>query len=283
MTRFRWITICRALDVLEKCLNNAPFLRLFEEYGLGDDLEADKGYSLTTPRLHGLLLKYLRRSPDRRDTEGNLVSEEMVRQAARHVGDLTPMAPLFPGKPKYLPEKPEITAFRDSLAVDGWTVQNQTLVLVAPVPFDEPRSRLRSNLNEPVFNDARSRLDQLEAALDGGNWEAANGIARGFLAALFVAICQSTSGEVAPREESAARRHLTEVGFFGATRQGDKNPPEADFVFKMSAMMGTEGVHAGETTPEKAAYRYALALLTADHYLDRLKTGLHRSPNVAVL
>lgn len=269
MTRFRWITQCRALEVLEVFRTNAQFHRLFEEFGLGDDLDAEGGVGLTTPKLHSLLQRLLRRDPERVDTEGNLVSESLVREAARHVPDLREDDG-FPWETKRKFEKPEATALRNSLAVDGWTVVNKTLVPVAPVPLAEPRSRLRDNLDGPIFADARSRLDQLEAALDAGNWEAANGVARGFLAALFVGICQTMEQGAAPREESEARKHLAEIGFFGSTRQPGKPSPEAEFAWKMSGMMGTEGVHAGETTPDTAVYRYALTLLTADYFLTRL-------------
>lgn len=255
--------------MLQSHLTNASFLRLFEEYGLGKDLDAAKGYSLTTPRLQGLMLKHLRSNPDSRDTEGNLISEGMVREAARCGRDVESGYDFSFDSASYI-ENADITAFRNSLTVDGWTVENKTLVPVAPVPLESARSRLKKNLEQPGFNEARSRLDQFEAALDGGNWEAANGIGRGFLAALFVAICQSFENGASPREESAARKHLVDHGFFGSSREAGKTSPEGEFVFKMSGMMGTEGVHAGETTPETATYRYALALLTADYYLSRL-------------
>jgi hypothetical protein len=271
MTRFRWITQCRALDVLEVFRTNAQFHRLFEEFGFGDDLDAAGGVGLTTPKLHSLLQRLLRREPDRIDTEGNLVSDSLVREAARHVPDL-PEEEAYPWETRRRFEKPEATALRNSLAVDGWAVADQTLIPVAPVPLAEPRTRLRVELDGPMFADASRRLDQLEAALDAGSWEAANGIVRGFLAALFVAICQVMEQGGSPREETEARKHLVELGFFGGSRQTEKSPPEAEFVWKMSAMMGTEGVHAGETTPATAVYRYALALLTADHFLTRLKS-----------
>lgn len=270
MTRFRWITLCRALDVLELFRTNAQFHRLFEEFGLGDDLDAEGGVGLTTPKLHSLLQRLLRRDPGRLDTEGNSVSESLVREAARHVPNL-PDEDGYGWETRRIVENPKVTALRNSLAVDGWAVVDETLIPVAPAPLAEPRSRLRDNLDGPLFADARNRLDQLEAALDGGNWEAANGIARGFLAALFVGICQTMEQAAPPREESDARKHLADIGFFGSSRQAGKPPPEADFVWKMSGMMGTEGVHAGETTPETAVYRYALAMLTADYFLARLK------------
>lgn len=34
--------------------------------------------------------------------------------------------------------------------------------------------------------------------------------------------------------------------------------------------MGTEGAHAGETTPNTAMYRYAITLFNADYFLGRL-------------
>lgn len=272
MTRFRWITQCRALDVLELFRTNAEFHRLFEEFGLGDELDAEGGVGLTTPKLHSLLQRLLRRHPTRLDSEGNPVSDSLVREAARHVPN-PPDDDIDSWKPRRIAERPETVRLRNSLAVDGWTVMDEVLVPIAPVSLAEPRSRLRENLDGPLFTDAKSRLDQLEGALDGGSWKAANGVARGFLAALFVGICQSIEAGGTPREESDARKHLADIGFFGLGRQAGKPSPEAEFVWKMSALMGTEGVHAGETTPETATYRYALALLTADYFLTRLKTG----------
>lgn len=49
MARFRWITFCRELDVLGKFCTSTNFIRIFEEYGLGNDLDATAGNSLTTP------------------------------------------------------------------------------------------------------------------------------------------------------------------------------------------------------------------------------------------
>lgn len=266
---FRWITQCRALDVLEAFCTNAEFHRLFEEYGLGDDLDAEGGVGMTTPKLHSLLLRLLRRQPERLDTEGNFVATSLVRRAARHVPDIGEEMG-YPWSRRAV-DNPVTVALRNSLAVDGWTVVGNMLVPVAPVPLAEPITRLRSYLEGQAFSDARNRLDQLEVALDGGLWETANSAARGFLASTFVAICQTLESGAPPREESEARKHLAEIGFFAVSRKGEKTSPEADFVWKMSSMMGTEGAHAGETTPNTTIYRYSLALLTADYFLGRLK------------
>ncbi len=51
MARFRWITFCRALDVLELCCTNAQFVRLFEEHGLGESSGDTK--VLGTPKVLG--------------------------------------------------------------------------------------------------------------------------------------------------------------------------------------------------------------------------------------
>jgi hypothetical protein len=270
MTRFRWITLCRALDVLEHALSNAQFGRLFEEYGFGRELDAVGGISLTTPKLHSHLLTFLGRDPTRLDSEGNLIVESMIGEAARHVPDPPKKAP-WPSSVNA--ETPDVTAFRNSLAVDGWSVHGGVILPVAPVPIEEQRSRLREYLAAPLFDDARNRLDQLEMALDAGNWEAANGITRGFLAALFVAICQQAEPGITPREESDARKRLAQIGFFAPGRQADRPSPESEFVWKMSAMMGTEGVHAGASTQETAVFRYAIAVLTADYFLTRLRKG----------
>ncbi len=275
MTRFRWITLCRALDVLEVGCTNAQFHRLFEEYGLGNDFDAEGGSGLTTPKLHSLLLRLLRRDPSRRDTEGNLVTDELVKDAARHLQEVRSVPSLFGTESHRTSEKEELTALRNSLAVDGWSVEKKVLVPIAPIALEQPRTRLRENLQGAYFGDAAKRFDQLEATLDAGSWEAANSVTRGFLASLFVAICQTIESGALLREESEARKHLATIGFFTGTRQSTKHSPEAEFIWKMSGMMGTEGVHAGESTQETATYRYALALLTADYFIQRLKRGHH--------
>jgi hypothetical protein len=206
VTRFRWATVCRALDLLNSSLSNAEFGRLFEEYGLGQELDASGGHGLTTPKLHTLLLAFLRREPDRRDYEGKLVVEGIVSEAAKHVPD-KPEPALW--STHILEEPRHVINFRNSLAVDGWTVKGRLLVPVTPSPIEMQRSRLRAYLEAPVFDDARNRLDQLEAALDEGNWEAANGITRGFLAALFVAICQQVEESKQPQCDLPLRSRVS--------------------------------------------------------------------------
>jgi len=269
MTRFRWITFCRALDVLEKCCTNAEFIRLFEEHGLGDDLDTAAGYSLTTPKLRNLLMATIRRNMERRDTEGNPVFDVLIRDAARRVP--TRRKSVFSDEP--VQELPIFAALRNSLAVDGWAIEEGTLLPTAPLPLQDQRSRLCQNLADPMFNEALSRLDQYETALDAGSWEAANAIGRGFMGSLFVAICQVAEQASQPREESDARKKLEELSFFAPSRQEKRGSPEAEFVFKLSGLMGTEGAHAGVSTQGTATYRYAMSLLTADYFMDRLKRG----------
>ena len=143
----------------------------------------------------------------------------------------------------------------------------------APIPIQDQRSRLRNNLSSPQFCEPLSRLEQYETALDAGNWEAANGIGRGFLAALFVGICQVAEKSTVAREESGARKTLEEIGFFAPSRQDKRGSAEAEFVYKLSGLMGTEGVHVGMSTQGTATYRYAISVLTADYYMDRLARG----------
>ena len=111
MARFRWITLCRALDVLEKCSTNAEFIRVFEEHGLGGELDAAAGYSLTTPKLRNLLSAIVRRDMKRQDTEGDLVLDVLVREAARRVPE--PRSKMFSNEPV---EEPSLfAAFRNRL------------------------------------------------------------------------------------------------------------------------------------------------------------------------
>lgn len=93
------------------------------------------------------------------------------------------------------------------------------------------------------------------------------------MGSLFVAICQVAEQARQPREESDARKKLEELGFFAPSRQEKRGSPEAEFVFKLSGLMGTEGAHAGVSTQGTATYRYAMSLLTADYFMDRLKRG----------
>lgn len=269
MARFRWITFCRALDVLEMRCTNAEFARLFEEHGLGDELDAGAGYSLTTPKLRNLLTATIRRDMDRRDTEGELVFDVLVRDAARKLP--TRRKSVFSAEPAE--ELPIFAALRNSLAVDGWVVEEGSLLPTAPLPLQDQRSRLYHNLADPMFKEALRRLDQYEMALDAGSWEAANGIGRGFLAALFVAICQVAEQASQAREESDARKKLEDLGFFTPSKQEKRGSPEAEFVFKLSSLMGTEGVHAGVSSQGTAIYRYAMSVLTADYFMDRFKRG----------
>lgn len=112
------------------------------------------------------------RNTERRNTEGDLVFDVLVRDAARQLPSRRQS--LFSDEPTE--ELPIFAALRNSLAIDGWAIEEGTLLPTAPLPLQDQRSRLRQNLANPMLNEALSRLEQYETALDAGSWDAANGI-----------------------------------------------------------------------------------------------------------
>lgn len=109
-------------------------------------------------------------------------------------------------------ESEPIAAFRNSFAVDGWSVEGGQLVPNTAVALAEPRSRLRRLLQECGAHEAIRRLGQLEKGLDEGHWESANGDARGFLNSVFEVIAGALPQTRAQDlKEGAARSALQEV------------------------------------------------------------------------
>jgi hypothetical protein len=118
--------------------------------------------------------------------------------------------------------------------------------------------------------EAQRRLDQLEKGLDEGHWESANSDARGFLNAVFEAIAErhpQTRGK--GLKEGAARAALQNVGFFKPDPKDPNRSLEGRFINALVDLLGSDGAHTGSSDGVSAAFRYALAIITADHFLKR--------------
>lgn len=266
--RFRWVTVQRALDVLEAALNNAQMVALIEELGAGPDYDRTSTNERTTPKLRNLLSRVCREEPARTDTEGERIDNRVVQLAARQVPS---------DQPWHVwdrPVQPDATVqeFLNSLAVDGWTVVDSLLVPVAPSPTEPSRLRIVGILEGLGANEALRRLEQAQGALDGGHWESVNASLRGFLNAVFEVIADrwpETSGK--GLREGDARKALEQQGFFRADPRSTSKSLEGDLVRALLALFGSEGSHTGSSDPATAAYRFALAILTADYFLGRLQ------------
>jgi hypothetical protein len=159
---------------------------------------------------------------------------------------------------------------RASLLVDGWDVQQGKLMPVTLAPVAEKASRLQSRLSAKGYEDAGRRLSQIEAGLEEGHWESANSDIRAFLAALFTAIAHDRADPGSARlEEGEARRSLQQAGFFKPDTRKPSASLEADFVRSLFPLLGSEGAHAGLSDQSTALYRYGLAVLTAEYFLER--------------
>lgn len=255
-SRFRWTTLQQALDVLSLRLRtHNEWRRLFENLGCGDALDRNPpqyldGYGLT-------LSKLCRQEPARRDTDGDLLSDRIVREAAEVTTRIS---------------ESEARSFMNCLAVDGWTVSEGRLVPISPVPLEEPRSRLRTSLEALEATEALMRLDQLESSLDAGHWESANSSCRGFLNAVFERIAADRHrGEETPAREGEARKALQAGGFFKPDPRDASKSLEGAFVKALADLLGSEGAHTGTSLLETAAFRYAVTVLTADYFLHRHK------------
>lgn len=263
--RFRWNTLHRALDVLVLHCTNAQMKSLIEEVGRGPDLDRVPSTEESTPKLRNLLSRLCRQDPPRLDPEGDLLLNRLVREAAARI--VHREARPWHDDPATA-DDPD-TAFERAVAVDGWLVRDRMLAPATPVPLEEVRSRLRGALEARHASEALSRLDQLEKGLDEGHWESANSDARGFLASVFDVIAAATVAG-GPRD-GAARKALQTAGFFRPDPRDPGNSFEGKFVSSLVDMLGSAGAHTGTSDGADAVYRYGLCVLTADHFLARLK------------
>lgn len=271
MQRFRWTTLHRALDVLVLRCSNAQMKSLIEEVGCGPELDRVASTEQSTPKLKNLLSKACRESPPRLDTDGDLLSDRLVREAASRIGDLPEPAPWVQTPAERHPVE---AAFERSVLVDGWVLREGALIPSAPVPLEETRTRLRASLEARGAEEPVKRLDQFEKGLDEGHWESANSDARGFLASVFDVIAAEGLGESA--RDGAARAALQKAGFFRPDPRDATRSLEGKFISSLFDMLGSEGVHTGATEMEVAVYRYAICVITADHFLVRSTAMLRK-------
>lgn len=267
---FRHITFIRALDVLEAALNNAPFVMMLEELGVGEIADHLPRNERTTPKLKAQLASFCRRNPGHLDSEQQPVIHSIIGFAAKQIRP----------RPNHIfgTQEPseQVKAFEDSLAVDGWVVSDGMLVPMTPVPVQATADQLRRWFEKPEMANAHRKLTQIEAALDAGHWESANASMRTFLAEVFIGIAQIVEGaDAIRRDEADARKFLESQNFFKLAKEPGKKSLEGEFMPKLFAMLGSEGSHSGENSQHTATYRYGLTLLTAHYFMDRV---LSRTP-----
>lgn len=266
---FRHITLMRALDLLESSLNNAPFVMMLEELGVGQIADHLAKNERTTPKLKAQLASFVRRNPGYLDTEQQELVHSIVRFAARQI---RPAPTHMFGH--HIPHESE-KLFHDSLAVDGWTVSNGALVPMTAVPVQPTANVLRQWFIRTEMENADRKLTQIEAALDAGHWEAANGSMRTFLAEVFIGIAQIVEQGAPRRDEADARKFLEMREFFKPAKEPGKKSLEGEFMPKLFALLGSEGSHSGESSQHTAIYRYGVTLLTAHYFMDR---AVNRKP-----
>jgi hypothetical protein len=261
---FRHITFMRALDVLEAALNNAPFVMMLEELGVGGIADHMPKNERTTPKLKAQLASFCRRTPGLLDTEQQPLVHSLISFAAKQIKP--PATHMFSRQEPTAHEK----AFQDSLAVDGWAVSSGMLVPMTAVPVQATASQLRQWFDRPEMANASRKLTQIEAALDAGHWEAANASMRTFLAEVFIGIAQIVEGnDSVRRDEADARKLLEAKDFFKPAKEPGKKSLEGEFMPKLFALLGSEGSHSGESSQHTATYRYGLTLLTAHYFMNR--------------
>lgn len=267
---FRHITFMRALDVLEAALNNAPFVMMLEELGVGQIADHLPRNERTTPKLKAQLASFSRRNPGHLDTEQQPLVHSVISFAAKQIKP----APTHMFSHQEPPESHK--AFQDSLAVDGWTVSNGVLVPMTAVPVQATATQLRQWFDRAEMENAERKLTQIETALDAGHWESANASMRTFLAEVFIGIAQIVEGDGSTRRDEAdARKFLEAKDFFKPAKESGKKSLEGEFMPKLFALLGSEGSHSGESSQHTATYRYGLTLLTAHYFVDRV---VNRTP-----
>ncbi len=244
--------------------SNAQMKSLIEEVGCGPELDRMSSAEQSTPKLKNLLSKACRESPPRLDTDGDLLLDRLVREAASRTGDLPEPSPW---ETTPVERHPAEAAFERSVLVDGWVLRDGALIPSVPVPLERTRSRLRASLEARGAEEPLKRLDQYEKGLDEGHWESANSDARGFLASVFDVIAAEGLGETA--RDGAARAALQKAGFFRSDPRDAARSFEGKFISSLFDMLGSEGVHTGATDMEVAIYRYVLCVMTAEHFLAR--------------
>jgi hypothetical protein len=268
-SRFRWVTVQRALDLLVAEFTNARAISFIEEIGCGPEVDRLSSAERTTPKLRNLISRACREEPPRMDTEGSPLTDRVVREAASYVPAPEPATPWNNEPPTF---STPVAAFLKSLAVDGWGVEQRQLMPNTAVPIAEPRSRLRQVLQDNSGTEALRRLDQLEKGLDEGHWESANSDARGFLNAVF-----DTIAERHPQtrdqglKEGAARARLQDVSFFKPDARDSKKSHEGKFVQAPAELLGSDGAHTGVSDGDSAVFHYAIALVTADRFVARAR------------
>ena len=267
-SRFRWVTLHRALDLIEN-YPKSKVISFIEEIGCGHDADQLSSAERTTPGLRNLISRLCREDPPRLDTEGLLLVNRVVQEAASCVPTPEPPRP-WDRKPQ-TPQQ-SVTAFLNSLAVDGWCVERGQLVPITLVPIAESRSRVRRALEDWGADEALKRLDQLEKGLDEGHWESANGDARGFLNAAFEIIADRHPHNCTlDLKEGYARNWLQKIGFFKPEARESENSYEGKFVKALAELLGTDGAHSGTSDGGSAVFRYAVLLLTADYFIERVR------------
>lgn len=269
--RFRWVTLHRAFDVLvaETNFTNAKAISLIEEIGCGPELDQLSSSEKTIHKLKNFLSRMCREEPMRSDTEGTPLSDRIVREAAAFVPKLNSDGIWGSGPVEYFPV---VRSFLNSLAVDGWAVEDCLLVPRTPLDIEVPRTRMRRTLEQLAANEALQRLEQLEKGLDEGHWESANGDTRGFFNSVFDRIAElhpDSKGQ--GLTEGKARSRLQEVMFFKPDKTDTRKSHEGKFVQSLSSLLGSEGAHSGLSDSDSAVFRYAIAIFTADYFLERTK------------
>ena len=268
-SRFRWVTVQRALDLLAYQFTNAQTISFIEEIGCGPEVDGLSSADSSKPKLRNLISRVCREVPPRMDTEGTPLADRVVREAASYVPKPEPAMPWDSEPPTF---SLLVAAFLNSLAVDGWGVEQRQLIPNTAISLAEPRSRLRDALKGASADEALRRLDQLEKGLDEGHWESANSDARGFLNAVFDAISErhpQTHGQ--GLMEGAARARLQEVGFFKPDPRDSKKSYEGKLVQALAELLGSEGAHTGSSDGESAVFRYAITIVTADYFVARAR------------
>lgn len=265
--RFRWTTVQRALDVLVDAYNNAQMVALIEEVGSGPEFDGLQSFEKTTPKLRNLLSRACRQEPPRCDADGTPLSDRMVREAARCV---PPASGNLGWTDVEIPPRATHAALLNSLAVDGWRVEERMLIPTTSHSLENTRSSLRLAIEARGGAEAATRLDQLERGLDEGHWESANGDARAFLNAIFSIVARDRlDSEDAGLQEGAARKALQTAGFFRTDPRNSQHSFEANFVKALAEMLGSEGAHTGLSDQQTAIFRYAVTILTAEYFLKR--------------
>lgn len=227
--------------------------------------------------------RYLIGNPDRIGPDGgNIVLEIIeyflrraeqgqVARAGRSWGEPESLETLYPALVH--------TLRRDGFEIDGTKLRR---VLPEVAALAQSENELVSLLDAYGFSVPKGHYEQATAAFARGDWASANAMLRSFVESLFDEIAYLLRpAEAQTRTSSHGRRELlasmTPPFFLSPYNEWVSGGGQPSFVQGLWARLHPHGSHLGLSDEEDCTFRMQIVMLTASHYMRRLR---QRMPTV---